>query len=210
MNLLPTRINSAPSPSAAHPRDAWLLLLVLSLLLGILALDALSLPTGLVRVLQISLAAATLVWALCLPRGLVRFLRRLVLILPLLLLILGLNLLVNGFQLDVLNLLLRTLQSVSLLILLSLTLPLPRLLTLLGKWHFPGILLMLIRFVHLYAVVLQDEWRRMEMAWRFRSAETTRHILRLRTLRLLGLLLIRTFSRAERVQRALLMRMGAG
>lgn len=104
------------------------------------------------------------------------------------------------------NLFLKGLLSLWVMSLLTASMPIPRLLGALRGLGVPRLIVELLAFWERYVHVLRDEWERMRLA---REARTFHHVRRIEFTLLahsLGLLLVRSYERAERVHQAMLAR----
>lgn len=123
----------------------------------------------------------------------------------------GFVILVNSFSgsMDPLHMLLvltRSILSVFTILLLISTTPFQQILAQLSRWKLPGLLLMIISFMYRYFFVLAREIKSLEKGVSMRSSGLCGWQ-RMRTFaNILGMLLIRSYERSERVHQAMEMR----
>lgn len=85
--------------------------------------------------------------------------------------------------------------------------PFEQLLLTLRRWHVPALPVAILAFMHRYVFVVWDELDSLRLAWRTRSFGRARLWHRWRTLsQMLGVLLIRSINRSERIHGAMLAR----
>jgi cobalt/nickel transport system permease protein len=90
---------------------------------------------------------------------------------------------------------------------LSRAVPFPELLRTLQAWHVPDLLLAMLSMMHRYSVVLWNELNSMRTARRARLFKSTTIRTRwLSNARMIGMLLIRSLTRAERIHSAMMAR----
>lgn len=171
------------------------------LLLSILPLDLLILvsPIFLIAILIIIYIAKI---------PLLYLLKRAFLILPLIIPVILLNTLFRsdmGIEISLLFLL-RSFLSILVLILLVSTTKFNTILSTLGKWHFPKIFLIILSFMYRYFFLLIDELEKMVRSIKLRSSDTKKIVLFRSYTNILGVLMIKSFDRAERVFQAMEMR----
>jgi cobalt/nickel transport system permease protein len=106
----------------------------------------------------------------------------------------------------VLNLFLKGLLSLWVMSLLTASTPMSRLLGGLQKLGVPLLIVQLLAFWERYVHVLRDEWERMRLAREARTIHVGRRIAFTVLAQSLGLLLVRSYERAERVHQAMLAR----
>ncbi len=102
--------------------------------------------------------------------------------------------------------LLRSFISILILILLISTTKFHTIISTLAKWHFPSIFLIILSFMYRYFFLLIDELEKMIRSVKLRSSETKKTVLFKSYTNIMGVLMIKSFDRAERVFQAMEMR----
>jgi cobalt/nickel transport system permease protein len=134
-------------------------------------------------------------------------LKRILFLLPFFFFIILLNTIFRKGGIEIAALfLLRAVVSLVTLILLVATTRFYVILETLGKWHFPGVILIILSFMYQFFFILIDEMEKMVRVIRMRTVSRRKwSIVRLYA-HLLGSLFIKSYDRSERVYRAMLMR----
>jgi len=102
--------------------------------------------------------------------------------------------------------LLRSFISILILILLVSTTKFHTIISTLAKWRFPTIFLIILSFMYRYFFLLIDELEKMIRSVKLRSSETKKKVLFKSYTNIMGVLMIKSFDRAERVFQAMEMR----
>ena len=110
----------------------------------------------------------------------------------------------SGIEISILFLL-RSFLSILTLIMLVSTTKFNTILATLESWHFPGIFLTILSFMYRYFFILIDELEKMVRSVKLRTANNKLDLFRSYT-NIMGVLLIKSFDRAERVFQAMEMR----
>ncbi|MCF7805537.1 MAG: cobalt ECF transporter T component CbiQ [Candidatus Marinimicrobia bacterium] len=134
-------------------------------------------------------------------------LRRAVVILPFLLFIIVIIPLVQEQSWAVArNTFARAICSVLALILFVSTTKFPRLLRVLEKMKVPAVIVQVLAFIYRYFFVLIDELQRMKLAVRARAPKRRKSLVYLAFSNLLGMLIVRSYERSERIYQAMRLR----
>lgn len=100
----------------------------------------------------------------------------------------------------------RALSSVLTLVLFVSTTRFPRLLRELERLHVPVVIVQILAFIYRYFFVLIDELERMRLAVRARAPHKKRRMFYKGFSHLLGMLIIRSYERSERIYQAMQLR----
>jgi cobalt/nickel transport system permease protein len=107
---------------------------------------------------------------------------------------------------QILLVLTRSILSVFTILLLISTTPFQQILTQLSRWKFPGLLVMVIAFMYRYFFVLAKEIKSLEKGVGMRSSKLGGWQRMKTYANILGMLLIRSYERSERIHQAMEMR----
>ena len=184
-----------------RPQIKMILSFSFILLLSVLPLDILIWVSPMSLILLISIIYISKV-------PIIHLLKKSFLIMPIIIPVILINTIFRedmGLEISILFLL-RSFLSILTLILLVSTTKFNTILTTLDKWHFPGIFIMILSFMYRYFFLLIDELEKMVRSVKLRSCDTKKLVLFRSYTNIMGVLMIKSFDRAERVFQEMEMR----